>query len=117
MANPQTPPQTPAQAGCLGKTLAVGGVAASFLWLLNFTVGVFEIPDVLPIVGSIDEAIATGVFLASLRYLGIDLLPFGSKRHAIASVIRPSLGAGSAMSRMPNVEVLETQKKEDVEAP
>jgi hypothetical protein len=38
--------------------------------------GVFELPDNLPIVGHIDETLAAGLLLSCLRYLGIDLLPF-----------------------------------------
>ena len=62
--------------GCFGQGAAMVGVLVSGLWLLNFTVGVFEIPDVLPFVGSVDAA----MFISCLRYLGIDILPFGRKR-------------------------------------
>ena len=66
--------------GCFGQGAAMVGVLVSGLWLLNFTVGVFEIPDVLPFVGSVDEAAAAAMFISCLRYLGIDILPFGRKR-------------------------------------
>ncbi|PID51642.1 MAG: hypothetical protein CR954_00745 [Candidatus Moraniibacteriota bacterium] len=46
----------------------------SFFYLFNPTSGVFEfIPDVLPVVGNIDEATATALLLSSLAYFGIDL--------------------------------------------
>ena len=39
----------------------------SALYLLNFTVGVFELPDNLPVVGNLDELAASGLLLHSLR--------------------------------------------------
>ena len=59
-----------------GKILAGLGIVLSVLYLLNLTFGVDLLPDALPIIGNIDEATATGILLASLRYLGIDLLRF-----------------------------------------
>ena len=35
--------------------------------------GIFELPDTLPIIGNMDEAAATAFFLSSLRYFGLDL--------------------------------------------
>jgi hypothetical protein len=52
--------------------VAVVGVV-SFIYLLNFTMGIFELPDTLPIVGNMDEAAATAFFLSALRYYGLDL--------------------------------------------
>ncbi|MFA6244949.1 MAG: hypothetical protein WC655_28660 [Candidatus Hydrogenedentales bacterium] len=66
--------------GCLGKGAAIGCVALSVLYLLNFSMGFLELPDNLPFVGNIDEAVATSVLIAALRYLGIDVLPFKQKR-------------------------------------
>ena len=57
----------------LGFVSAVIGAALSALFLLNFTMGVFEIPDNLPIIGNIDEAFATTILIASLTRLGIHL--------------------------------------------
>ncbi|MBP6310707.1 MAG: hypothetical protein WAR83_05395 [Flavobacteriales bacterium] len=53
----------------------------SFIYLMNPTWGVFEIlPDNLPLIGNIDEATATMVLLAALRYFGWDLTKlFGNK--------------------------------------
>ena len=46
---------------------------ASTLYLINPGAGIFElIPDNLPFVGNLDEAGATALLLACLRYFGID---------------------------------------------
>ncbi len=58
------------------KLLAVAGLVLSTLFLLNLTFGIVEIPDNLPIIGNIDEVLASGVFFACLSQLGINLLPF-----------------------------------------
>ena len=56
------------------KKIAVGTVALiSFVYLLNFTIGIFELPDNLPIIGNMDEAAATAFFISALRYFGLDL--------------------------------------------
>jgi len=49
---------------------------AGLVYLLNFSMGIFELlPDALPIVGHIDEFIATLAFLASFKYFTkIDLI-------------------------------------------
>jgi hypothetical protein len=65
--------------GCVGTGLALAGILASFLWLLNLGAGIVELPDNLPFVGNIDEVFAAGVFFSCLRYLGFDLIPFGKK--------------------------------------
>lgn len=52
----------------------------SGIYLLNFTVGVFELPDYLPIIGNLDEAAASLVFISALKHFGVDLteyLPIG----------------------------------------
>ena len=52
--------------------LGVGALAA--LYLLNPTAGVLEfIPDVLPIVGNLDEATAVSLLIGAARYYGVDL--------------------------------------------
>jgi uncharacterized membrane protein YkvA (DUF1232 family) len=52
--------------------LGVGAVAA--LYLINPTAGVLEfLPDVLPVVGNLDEATAVTVLIACARYYGIDV--------------------------------------------
>ena len=65
--------------GCFGQGVAFLGVLVSVIWLLNFTFGVVEIPDNLPIVGNLDEAAAAAVLFSCLRYLGFEALPFGRR--------------------------------------
>lgn len=56
--------------------VALVGVLAA-LYLLNPTAGFFEIiPDNFPLVGNLDEATATAILLAVLRYFGLDLTKF-----------------------------------------
>ena len=67
------------------KNLLVGlaGVLA-LLYLLNPTLGVFEfIPDNIPLVGNLDEATASMVLLAVLRYFGWDIGNLFKSRTAI----------------------------------
>lgn len=46
----------------------------SLVYLFNPSLGVFEIiPDNFPIFGNLDEATATAILLACLRYYGLDL--------------------------------------------
>ncbi len=56
-----------------GTTGSVFGVFLSVLYLLNLSMGLVEIPDNLPFVGNIDEFVASGILISSLRYLGLDL--------------------------------------------
>ena len=63
-----------------GVFLAVFGILFSLVYIINPTFGVFEIlPDNLPVVGNIDEAGVTYFLFMCLRYLGLDLIPFGRK--------------------------------------
>jgi hypothetical protein len=56
--------------------IAVMGVI-SLLYIINPTAGVFEIlPDNLPFIGNIDEATATALLIACLRYYGWDITKF-----------------------------------------
>lgn len=71
---------------CFGTVLAVLGLCVSAFWLLNMSAGIFfEIPDNLPLVGNLDEAFFTMVFLASLSYLGIEL-PFFRGRYVRGAI-------------------------------
>ena len=46
----------------------------SMLYILNPGAGILElIPDNIPILGNLDEATAVMIFLACLRYFGIDI--------------------------------------------
>jgi len=52
--------------------LAIGII--SLLYILNITFGVIEfLPDNLPIVGNIDEALVTGILIGVLQYFDIDV--------------------------------------------
>ena len=57
------------------------GVLSAFVYLINPTLGVFElIPDDLPLIGNLDEAGATLILLSVLRYYGFDLARLVGKR-------------------------------------
>lgn len=63
--------------------VALAGLFA-FLYLLNPTLGVFElVPDNLPLIGNIDDATATMVLLGALRYFGYDLTNLFRKWQAL----------------------------------
>ncbi len=54
----------------LTKAGAVAAVVVGILYLLNPTAGVFELlPDVMPIVGNLDEAGATALVLWGIQAL------------------------------------------------
>jgi hypothetical protein len=56
----------------------------SAVYLMNPTFGLFELlPDAIPLVGNVDEATATMVLLAALRYFGWDLTDLFARRGAI----------------------------------
>lgn len=59
--------------------------AVSLVYLLNPTLGVFElIPDNFPVVGNLDEATATAVLLASLAHFGLDFRGlFGKRKESV----------------------------------
>ena len=65
---------------CVGKVVALTGVAGSILFLLNLTIGLVEIPDNLPFIGNVDEVIVAGVLFSCLSYLGLNVLPFTARR-------------------------------------
>lgn len=67
------------------KTFLVGVAGAlAFLYILNPTLGLFElIPDNIPLVGNLDDATATMVLLAALRYFGWDATELFMKKPAI----------------------------------
>jgi uncharacterized membrane protein YkvA (DUF1232 family) len=73
-----TSPNQAAQSPSLASKLAaLGGVVVSIVYLANLTGGIIplEIPDVLPIVGNLDEVFFSGLLIASLNHLGIPLVP------------------------------------------
>lgn len=74
------------------KTLlvALAGLLA-FLYLLNPTLGVFElVPDNIPLVGNVDDATAAMVLLGALRYFGWDLTALFSRARTVDFGARPS---------------------------
>ena len=60
------------------KSLIVAFIGIiSSVYLLNPSAGLFEfIPDNIPFVGNLDEAAASALILAVLRYFGFDLTGF-----------------------------------------
>lgn len=82
MSGPTPPPVAapPAPRGCFGVGSALVAVLVSGIYLLNFSMGIFELPDNLPIVGNLDELTASWVLFSALAYLGVDVLPFLPKQ-------------------------------------
>lgn len=59
--------------------ISLGGLLG-LVYLLNPGAGIFEIiPDALPFVGNVDEALAATLVLACLREYGLDLTRWGYK--------------------------------------
>ena len=71
------------------RITAIFGIIVSTFYLLNFTMGVFEIPDNLPIIGNLDELAAAILLIASLKHFGIDITDF----------LLPAAGGGKAAKR------------------
>ena len=65
--------------GLIGTVGAGLGIILSTVYLLNFTMGVIEIPDNLPIIGNLDEAGATWLLITCLRILGFDITAWFSR--------------------------------------
>ena len=66
------------------RIAAILGIAISTIYLLNFSMGIFELPDNLPIIGNIDEFVAATLLIASLKHFDIDFTNFlvGKKKTA-----------------------------------
>ncbi len=61
----------------LGTLVAVVVAMFCVIYMLNPTAGFFEfIPDSIPFIGNVDEGLIMLLFLACLKYLGIDI-PLG----------------------------------------
>ncbi len=58
------------------RLAAILGIILPTIFLLNFTIGIFEIPDYLPIIGNLDEVAASIWLMASLKHFGIDVTDF-----------------------------------------
>lgn len=68
----QVPRKKP-KTSCWGAVIAFFFSVISIFWILNFSAGIFEIPDNIPIIGNLDEAFFTMLLVASLSYFGIDI--------------------------------------------
>ncbi len=85
---PKAPPPPPTSAdqpprkpvGALKKVAAVLVACVSVLYLINPTLGLFELlPDALPVVGNLDEAFFTLALVSALGALGLEI-PFLRRR-------------------------------------
>jgi hypothetical protein len=75
---PHTPPRKPTSR--LKKVIAVLVACVSALYLINPTLGLFELlPDALPLIGNLDEAFFTLALVSALGALGLEL-PFLRRR-------------------------------------
>jgi len=55
---------------------AILGIIVSTVYLLNFSFGIVEIPDNLPLIGNLDEFAAAALLIASLKHFDIDFTNF-----------------------------------------
>jgi uncharacterized membrane protein YkvA (DUF1232 family) len=72
-------------------SLVVSGVGAFSVLVLLFP---SIIPDIIPIIGALDEAVATGLLISCLAYFGVDIgAVFGrsKKKRAESDVIDAEL--------------------------
>lgn len=74
----QSERRTGVGSGCL----AIFGLLISVFFLSNVTMGVFELPDNLPLIGNLDEVFFSGILFWSLAKLGIRL-PFPRRPPAL----------------------------------
>jgi len=83
-ASPNPPPlRTPASRSPLKNLAMLGMGAFSLLYLANPGAGIFEfLPDNIPGIGHVDEALAAMLFLRALAYFGINLVGSPAKRRA-----------------------------------
>ncbi|MEX2175318.1 MAG: hypothetical protein WD872_13230 [Pirellulaceae bacterium] len=76
-----SPASVPARSSPAGKLLALVGVVVSCAYLANIGAGIFgEIPDILPVIGNLDEVFFSGLLIACLQKLGLPILPGLSNR-------------------------------------
>jgi uncharacterized membrane protein YkvA (DUF1232 family) len=65
----------------LREMFILGLAAVAFIYLLNPTAGVFElIPDIVPIIGNLDEAGAVLILANALAYYGFDVTRLSGRR-------------------------------------
>jgi len=72
---------------------AILGLVIPTIFLLNFTFGIFEIPDYLPVIGNLDEVAASIWLMASLKHFGIDITDF-----LLSSKTKKNYGSSSKFS-------------------
>ena len=67
----------PKKESALGWYLSLLGAIGSIIFLANPGAGIlpFEIPDVIPGIGNIDEAVVTGFLISCLARLGVNVIP------------------------------------------
>ena len=64
------------QRSFLGTSLALLGAGLTGLYLANLGFGTLaEIPDAFPLVGNLDEVLASAILFSCLSYLGINVVP------------------------------------------
>jgi hypothetical protein len=72
----ERPPATPEgpkglrQRSCMGSWAALVGVLIGAVYVINPGAGVFEVvPDIVPVLGNLDDAAATTMLVLGLQYL------------------------------------------------
>ena len=76
----ERPPILPPEQPLWAKIVAWATIAAGSVYMINPTLGVFElVPDNLPVVGNLDEAAVVFIMFAAMRYLGLRLPEFIEK--------------------------------------
>ena len=63
------------------------GAVLCTIYLLNFTMGIIELPDNLPIVGNLDEFAASAILLRCLRRIRERNQPHSTSDHASAESV------------------------------
>jgi hypothetical protein len=64
------------QRSFMGTSLALLGAALTGLYLSNLGFGTLgEIPDAFPLLGNLDEVLASAILFSCLSYLGINVVP------------------------------------------
>jgi hypothetical protein len=59
------------------RALAWATIALGAVYIINPTAGIFElVPDMMPVVGNLDEAAVMFLIFGALRYLGVRLPDF-----------------------------------------
>lgn len=72
---------------CIGEIVAVCLALLSVMWLMNLTFGLIELPDNIPLVGNLDEAFFSWLFITCMGYLGFNVVPFKRDRRLTATVL------------------------------